>query len=135
LISVVYASAATVPFTEDDLAVLLARSRRTNRAAGITGLLVHAADQFMQVLEGPAASVRMLLARIAADPRHTGAWVLAEEQVETRSFADWAMGYRAERDLSGVPGFNDTILAADTRGVAWTTETRASALLDWFRHR
>ncbi|MCU1472267.1 BLUF domain-containing protein [Amnibacterium sp.] len=135
LLSVVYASAATAPFAEDDLAALLARSRRSNRAAGVTGLLVHVAGRFMQVLEGPATSVRPLLTRIAADPRHSGVWVLAEERIDRRRFADWAMGYRAERDLARVPGFNGSILAADARDAPWTSESRASELLDRFRRR
>jgi hypothetical protein len=135
LLSVVYASAATVPFSEDDLAVLLAKSRRRNRAAGVTGLLVHAAGQFMQVLEGPEAVVRGLLARIAADPRHTGVWVLAEERIPARRFADWAMGFRSERNLDGVAGFNGSILSAEARDVDWTTESRATQLIDWFRRR
>lgn len=135
LLSVVYASAASVPFSDDDLAVLLARSRRANRAAGVTGLLVHVPGRFMQVLEGPVSSVRPLLARIAADPRHSGVWTLAEEPIAERRFGDWAMGYRAERDVAAVPGFNASILAADSRDVPWTTESRASELLDWFRRR
>lgn len=135
LLSVVYASTASVPFTEDDLAVLLAKSRRRNREADVTGLLVHAAGQFMQVLEGPEARVRPLLTRIAADPRHTGVWVLAEERIDGRRFADWAMGFRSERNLEGVAGFNGSILSEEARDVDWTTESRATQLIDWFRRR
>ena len=135
MLSVVYASTATVPFTEDDLAVLLAKSRRRNREVGVTGLLVHAAGQFMQVLEGPEERVRPLLARIAADPRHTGVWVLAEERPGQRRFADWAMGFRSERNLDGVAGFNGSILSAEARNVDWTSESRATRLIDWFRRR
>lgn len=135
LLSVVYASAATVPFSEDDLGALLAHSRRANRDRDVTGLLVHAEGQFMQVLEGPEARVRPLLARIAADPRHTGVWVLAEERIGERRFADWAMGFRAEQDLEGVAGFNGSILSAEARDLDWTIDDRTTRLLDWFRRR
>ncbi len=134
-VSIVYSSSATVPFSDEDLAELLRRSRTANEARGVTGLLLHHAGQFMQVLEGPEAVVRAVLTRIAADPRHTGVWVLAEERIETRRFPDWAMGYRPATDLTSLPGFNGSIMSADAFGTEWLTSTRVEALLDWFRRR
>ena len=130
-----YSSSATVPFSDEDLAELLRRSRAANEDLGVTGLLLHHAGQFMQVLEGPEVVVRGVLARIADDPRHTGVLVLAEERIETRRFPDWAMGYRPATDLTYLPGFNGSIMSEDTFGTDWLTSTRVEALLDWFRRR
>ena len=86
LLSIVYSSVATVPFSEVDLALLLSMSRLNNQARGLTGVLLHADGQFMQALEGPEWAVRSILATIAADPRHTGVWTLDEESITARRF-------------------------------------------------
>jgi hypothetical protein len=132
LLSIVYASTATVPFSELDLALLLAVSRANNEPHGLTGLLLHRDGQFMQALEGPERSVRTTLARIAADPRHTGVWTLAEEPIAERRFGSWAMGYRA---LSTVEATTAPAWFGSTDGSLGRDESRASALLAWFRDR
>ena len=72
---------------------LLRRSRAHNEPAGITGVLLYGASQFLQVLEGPAEVVRPLYARIAADPRHSRFEKLADGPVARREFADWHMSF------------------------------------------
>jgi len=132
LLSIVYSSVATGPFTEVDLALLLAISRMHNESRGLTGLLLHRDGQFMQALEGPPDAVRRALRTIAADPRHSGVWTLAEERITERRFGSWAMGYQqmSETDLAEAPAWFGSPEALEDR-----SGTRAGELLAWFRAR
>ena len=98
MFQLVYVSTATVSFSDDDLTALLEKSRTNNRPKWITGMLLHHAGCFLQVLEGEEAAVRALAARIANDPRHGQFVVLHEEHTDQRLFPDWSMGFR---DLDG----------------------------------
>lgn len=132
LLSVVYSSVASGPFSDADLALLLAISRMNNESRGLTGLLLHRGGQFMQALEGPASAVRAALRTIAADPRHSGVWTLAEERITERRFGSWAMGYQpiSDRDLAEAPSwFGSPEALAERAG------SRAAELLTWFRAR
>jgi hypothetical protein len=132
LLSIVYASTATVPFDETDLALLLGVSRMNNEPRGLTGLLLHRNGQFMQALEGPERAVRAVLRTITADTRHTGVWVLHEETIDERRFGSWAMGYRAlsSTDAAAAPAWFGSPEALEER-----THSRADELLGWFRSR
>lgn len=88
-----YLSTAAPTVTEDEIRRILDQSRRNNPAARITGHLQCHGGCFFQVLEGPAASLDGLLAKLLADPRHFDLRVLYREPLERRHFADWSMGY------------------------------------------
>lgn len=132
LISLVYSSAASVPFSEMDLALLLATSRMNNESRGLTGQLLYRDGQFMQALEGPARAVRTVFTTIAADPRHTSVWTLDEQTISARRFGSWAMGYRAlsEADVAAAPAWLGSPEALQQHDAS-----RAVELLDWFRSR
>jgi hypothetical protein len=132
LLSLVYSSTAAVPFSEMDLALLLATSRLNNEARSLTGVLLYRDGQFMQALEGPEHTVRAVFATIAADPRHEGVWTLDERPIEHRGFGSWAMGYRAltEADVAAAPSWFGSPEALEQRD-----SSRAEELLAWFRGR
>jgi hypothetical protein len=132
LLSLVYSSAASAPFSEIDLALLLATSRMNNESRGLTGQLLFRDGQFMQALEGPARTVRAVFRTIAADPRHMGVWTLDEQAIPHRRFGSWAMGYRAlsEADVAAAPAWFGSPEALQQRDAS-----RAEELLDWFRSR
>ena len=52
MLSIVYSSTAETSFDDVDLAQLMAQSRATNEAHGLTGLLVHRQGRFLQLIEG-----------------------------------------------------------------------------------
>ena len=89
-----YISTARTPPDAAMVSSILARSRINNAAVGVTGMLVVGGRRFLQTLEGPADAVEGVYRRIRADPRHFAIVELANERIETRAFADWAMGYR-----------------------------------------
>ncbi len=138
--SLVYTSVATEPLEPGDLFALLDTSRRNNGRDGLTGLLLHHADRFIQVLEGPAAAVRSRMAVITADGRHRKVRVLFDEESASRQFPEWSMGFPSDvavepHEVRDVPGFLGTFadIEADTGASVRVPELRA--LLRWFEHR
>lgn len=107
MLSLVYVSAATRPFSQLELDALLEKSRRNNRQDGISGMLLYRDGDFLQVLEGPEAAVRATYARIGRDRRHGGVILLDESHVEQRAFRDWAMGFRRVSTAEQPEGFVD----------------------------
>ena len=109
MISLTYLSTATAPFSPSDLDELLSDSRERNEADQLTGLLLHVEGHFIQTLEGAEEVVDATFARIERDTRHRNVYVALREDVETRVFPDWSMGFETlDRDEArSLPGFND----------------------------
>jgi hypothetical protein len=92
LIRLMYASRFAEPLERDALAALFKQASAHNPSLGVTGVLCHTGDTFLQVLEGGRAAVSRLYNRIAQDPRHREVTLLSLEEVAERRFAGWAMG-------------------------------------------
>jgi Sensors of blue-light using FAD len=92
LVRLLYASRSKGPLSPELIDELLASSRRNNPALGITGLLCHSGDIFMQVLEGGREAVNKLYTRISSDTRHNDVTLLHYEEITERRFAGWTMG-------------------------------------------
>jgi len=88
-----YISTAVLPGAAmlDDI---LSTAQQRNALSGVTGMLLFNGRRFLQVLEGPQATVEMTFARISVDPRHRAAVVLSRRDVADREFGSWSMGYR-----------------------------------------
>jgi hypothetical protein len=131
MLSIVYVSAAIAPFSEEQLAELLAKSQANNSAVGLTGMLLYRDGQFMQALEGDDDAVRRVYDVVAADDRHDRVRTILEEQISTRRFPEWSMGFRLVTDESirDIPGYNNFFAEG-----SWGTTSRAQGLLEWFRH-
>lgn len=99
----VYASAASVEFTDAQLLELLEVARANNTQLDVTGMLLFAEGSFLQVLEGEREVVERLFAKIECDPRHENTRVLLRAAVEERVFGDWSMGYRYFGRLTELP--------------------------------
>jgi hypothetical protein len=72
---------------------ILGKSRMNNSRDGITGALMFNAGCFAQVLEGSLDAVEAAFERIQQDERHGEVSLLTLEQIEARSFPNWAMGF------------------------------------------
>jgi len=109
MISFTYLSTATEPYSADQLRDLLATSRERNHAAELTGMLLYAGGHFIQTLEGVEGIVDATLARIQRDTRHRNLYVVLREEIETRAFPDWSMGFESltPDEAADLPGFND----------------------------
>lgn len=104
-----YVSSAVAYFTKEELLDLLAKSRRKNEAAGLTGMLLYKGGNFMQVLEGPEPVVKQAFERISTDPRHHRILVLYKGEAKDRQFSDWSMGFANldEEEAKLVAGYTD----------------------------
>ncbi len=92
LVRLLYASRSAQALSPELIDDILAASRKSNPAMGITGLLCHSGDTFMQVLEGSREAVSDLYRRISADPRHSDVTLLHFEEITERRFSGWTMG-------------------------------------------
>ncbi|MET0366487.1 MAG: BLUF domain-containing protein [Sphingobium sp.] len=108
---ILYISTARTPISTPELNAILAASRRNNAAVGITGLLVVGGRRFLQVLEGPEASVTATYDRIIKDPRHYAFVKLNDKIVTERCFADWAMGFEAGGEPSNAAPLDEQVAA------------------------
>ena len=89
-----YISIATRPCNEDDLAALLRASRDNNVLYSVTGILWSDGERFIQVLEGPLASVEETYVRILGDERHHSLAIVYDYLVDKRDFGSWSMCHR-----------------------------------------
>ena len=105
----IYLSAATKWFTEDELKELLDISYKNNSRDNITGLLLYSEGSFIQLLEGDEADVQTTFRRISADQRHKGIAPVASGNIDQRNFPEWAMGYKSvnAQTLLELKGFLD----------------------------
>lgn len=84
----IYASGATVPFSEADLAGLVQAAGERNAARGLTGCLVYYGGSFLHVMEGPAGAVEALWETLHADRRHARLLILERRPLAAREFPD-----------------------------------------------
>jgi len=92
LVRLLYASRTNGKPTSKVIEAILESSRRHNPANGVTGVLCHGGEVFLQVIEGGREVVNDLYNRIASDARHSAVTILHYEEVPERRFAGWTMG-------------------------------------------
>jgi len=90
---IVYSSAATEPWSANELEQLLTELREKNRKQDITGVLIFADGVFMQVLEGDRSVLDTLMPKIRDDSRHHKVTVFHDAAIDERSFKKWRMAY------------------------------------------
>ncbi|HEX4584143.1 MAG TPA: BLUF domain-containing protein [Burkholderiaceae bacterium] len=92
LVRLLYASRVAEPVAEGLVEAIMQQARRNNPDLGITGVLCHGGDVFMQVLEGGRDPVNALYNRIVCDRRHRRVTLLNYEEILERRFGAWTMG-------------------------------------------
>ncbi len=90
LIQLIYAS-RPFGFDSPTLNSILVDARLSNAREQITGSLICRADIYLQLLEGPEASVESTFARIGRDNRHLEVKLLYRKPAAKRLFPKWAM--------------------------------------------
>ncbi len=68
MIYLVYISAASYPYMDEELKNILLKSRQNNEARKITGLLLYHDGSIIQVLEGEKEQVLSIYQTISHDP-------------------------------------------------------------------
>ncbi|HQR54621.1 MAG TPA: BLUF domain-containing protein [Burkholderiaceae bacterium] len=92
LVRLLYASRAAAPVTQEIIESILEQSRKHNPSLGITGVLCHGGEVYMQALEGGRDAVNALYTKIVRDTRHREVMLLHYAEVPERHFAGWTMG-------------------------------------------
>jgi Sensors of blue-light using FAD len=92
LVRLLYVSRAADSIGAAMVDSIIATSRKNNPAYGITGILCHSGNMFMQVLEGGRTAVNATYGRIVRDTRHNDVQLLHYEEITERCFAGWTMG-------------------------------------------
>lgn len=101
MIRLTYISTARRGLGEGEVAAILASSRRNNRDADVTGMLLFDGVRFLQALEGAPEAVAATYARIKADARHRACVQLDSGAIATRAFAGWDMAWRRVAPAAG----------------------------------
>jgi hypothetical protein len=88
-----YVSSTVANLSVLDLERVLAVSRARNSEAAVTGVLLYADRDFMQMLEGPRPHVLETYSRIERSPLHRDLVVLINTEANERFFTEWSMAY------------------------------------------
>ena len=109
MIELVYVSRANSHYGQAELIQLLEQARDNNAHNGITGLLLYDnKGTFIQALEGDEQQIDALFKKIQQDPRHSRVNRVSKKSIQSRSFADWQMGFKLiDGDvITTLPGFS-----------------------------
>lgn len=90
----IYRSTAIRAWSDEELDRLVAQARIHNYSYAITGVLLYADRQFLQLLEGEPAAIEQMYQHIVHDSRHTHITLLVREPVPQRLFPHWSLGFR-----------------------------------------
>lgn len=101
--SIVYVSSAVRLLTLEEISHLLSRARRRNAQHDVTGVLLYIGGNFMQYIEGPAASLDVIYRIIQQDELHSGIIQISREPIEERQFGEWSMAFQT-REFEGYVG-------------------------------
>ncbi len=107
LVQLVYISRSNLPemgrndIIAPQVAQILSKSRRNNRARRIVGALYYGNGYFYQCLEGEEKDLLALYETLKADSRHTDLLIVSFTPIEQKSFGEWEMKYvPAEKDIN-----------------------------------
>ncbi|GAA6206095.1 BLUF domain-containing protein [Thalassotalea sp. SU-HH00458] len=135
MIQLIYISCATREVSEKDLFELLQQSRIKNDKYNVTGLLLYAKENFMQVLEGDEVVVDDIYQSILRDDRNTLHSVLQRKSIEKRSFSNWSMGFKTIDDIPPqmMNGFSDFLMTRESKTNLELEKSWVLSLLNSFK--
>lgn len=100
LFTILYSSRSDVAGTPAEqraaIDAIVAKAAAANRRHQVSGALLHVRETFIQVLEGPPASVERIFEAICCDTRHSGLKLIEAAPATARAFGEWSMTYLAQ---------------------------------------
>lgn len=87
----IYISQATRKMSVADLSDIQEKAKTNNGPLDVTGSLFYNGGWFLQVLEGPEATLAKLYKKIERDPRHKNSRIIYNEPAKFRTFPRWSM--------------------------------------------
>lgn len=114
ILSILYISHSLIGRENADQKVeeIVKKSVESNAKSGVTGALIHTGINFCQLLEGPKDNVQKLMESISKDTRHKDIWMVHQESLTERRFANWSMAYSGRSDY--VSSFLSNIIETST---------------------
>ncbi|MET3118981.1 hypothetical protein AAKU64_003220 [Undibacterium sp. GrIS 1.8] len=91
LTQLIYISQATRKMSSEDLIGIQKIAKINNEIIDVTGSLFYNGGWFLQVLEGPKDTLKMLYDKIEKDPRHKNSRIIHNEPAKFRTFTRWSM--------------------------------------------
>lgn len=109
LIRLIYVSNSAEMLAPQELKNILQVAQHNNEHLNITGMLLYASGNFIQILEGEETQVRELYAKIAKDRRHNNIIMLDDSPIKRRTFPRWTMGFKllSAADKAELLGYTD----------------------------
>lgn len=96
---IIYVSTLAADAAIRVVADIAMKARCHNKDADITGLLIFDGLHFCQQLEGVAAKVAEVMARIRLDLRHHDVSIVYQGALERRRFCRFSLGYTSAEDI------------------------------------
>ena len=96
---IIYRSRAMPELDRAELFRLLYHARASNEARGLSGVLMRAGSELLQVLEGETWKLVATFEAIRRDPRHSDVTVIDERSISEATFAGWPMRYFDDHDI------------------------------------
>jgi len=100
--TICYFSTAHTSLDKEELLSLFTSSINNNTTKEISGILVHADGNFMQVLEGDKKVINSLFGKIKKDSRHNNIIKVPDVSYNDRIFEDYKCGFSIVEDKESV---------------------------------
>ena len=100
--SLIYVSKAKKNVDYDEILKILTHSWKYNHNSYISGMLLYDNGYFMQIIQGPIATIDRLYARISKDPRHSNIKLVGEELLPTRDCTGWGIGFYENQEVADI---------------------------------
>ena len=91
----IYVSKSNMTSAEvaDEMEHIVEGARIRNDSLQVTGALLFTGLRFVQLLEGPSASISLLQSSIFRDGRHEDVMTISSHRIDKRAFDKWALAY------------------------------------------
>jgi hypothetical protein len=100
--SLIYVSKAEENVDHAEILNILTHSWKYNHNSYISGMLVYDNRHFMQIIQGPIATIDKLYARISKDRRHMNIKLIGEELLHERDCSGWGIGFYNKQEIAKV---------------------------------
>lgn len=91
--TIIYKSEAVPNFSMEAIEEMLFKAKRFNSENRITGFILFANRQFVQLIEGEEKTINQLYKKIQEDIRHQNVAILLNKENDRRIFPDWFMSF------------------------------------------